>query len=123
MNQIKAICKACGYSKTIFENEAVAEAKCDICSGEIKYEAAEDLNNKIEDDSKQNLVDNMIVNELELMLKDCGNQKTFEAIEDIHIPQKRVIWRKHFLNAGGFIPEDNNLLEKREDKLYLKEIL
>ena len=65
------------------------------------------MNNNTEDFSEK-----LIITTMEQELKKLGNQKCYEVIQNFPNPRTRARYLHFFIQAGGFVPETDFLIEK-----------
>jgi len=132
----KYICDVCGF---IQEKDEQSDLKrvdggilyfsCDICGGKLiseeQMKEKEEISRLTDEDTKD---DNMTPNEdmkeaiedfltfsMEKNIKEVGNNRTYQFIEEITNASTRIKHRRFFILAGGEIPV-NITLEKEIEK-------
>ena len=115
---ITFICDTCGYT---FDKDTSADrTTCPICKGnsipETSYKEREELSRQIEQDNKdddftpaqdarEEAVDLIIIDAMNINMIELGNNKLFMKIEDLPNAEQRAKFRKYFLMVGGQVPE------------------
>jgi len=110
------ICDVCGYNFEI--DTDVNILPCPVCKGKCITEQAmkekEEIarltdNDKDDDftpeqDVTDEVVDLIIIEGMTRNIKELGNDRLYESIENIAEAKSRARYRKFFLLVGGYIP-------------------
>lgn len=115
MENYKAKCNQCGYTKNIIGNY-FEERVCELCGGEMILIEEEKIQNA------EDLLDRLITEQIQGEIRENGHTKCWEVIEAINKAETRARYRKYFILAGGIIPEPRPIIFKdTEGKFYFRE--
>lgn len=87
-------CEKCGFLKTLFGKDNIYD-KCPLCQGKMVMLKAE-----IEKVVTQDCLIKMQKN-----IKELGNAKVWQVIENIPKAETRLAYRQWFFKAGGTVPK------------------
>ncbi len=113
MENYQLRCNQCGYIKTVLGN-GFEDRTCELCGGEMLPME------QIETDRTDILLDRLVTEQIESDIQANGHSSCWYTIESINKAVVRVKYRKHFLLAGGQIPEQELLYIGENDKLFIK---
>ena len=115
----KYICDICGFVLELDENLSGTQyTKCSICGGKLISEETmkekEEMAKMIDEDKgnddltpeqdAEEAVVEFLTLAMQKNLREVGNDRTYQFIEEITKAETRAKHRKFFLLAGGYIP-------------------
>ena len=100
---IKIICNYCGFMIEILESDLFSLDNCPIC---------EEKDWTIDKEEISKIVENDLIISMKDSIKQLGNNKVWNIVEEIGRAETRGRYRMLFLNAGGEVPEPEPIIYK-----------